>query len=547
MDQISFATNLTPNNYAEIQNESIQLPDEVDDADGDTAIPETYSQRFPAANPDGKAKTMARRRNRKPDGHVGRPPNSFMLFRADFVNKGRLPASMSNLNTQAQLGKIIAQVWHGLPEEERRVWKRRAAIEKAKHAVAHPDYQYRPTHAKKKRDSDSAEVEEIPDKPPKARKTKASSKKPTNVKADNVPGAQVLSFQDDRDEYGSTPERDSPGPRGGQRPHVPCPRVIPVPHIDGPNRRPGVARVISMPQNRHPNDPSSSYYDQAHDQAVRASMARPQYRSRLNDHIMQLVGRGLSAEEIESEAAAWERREAASGNGADAATAYSDSPSESEYDTEDDEDTADRSVSRYRLVPVSTHSSFQPRESFARGEPVAPRGDSEPRRRTTDSPQPMDQDEPWSPAPPPSPPPSAPSPIGRRESAPTVLHRLDPAPQARLSATWYDGTGHLSLPPPSMPTRRIVQPSNLPPPVFRPVFGAASTSTSPGPKPMSVSPPPMVQRLRQEVPPHVQAQRSRSMPFLPAPLKAGEAPPPAEPEVSVRLPSFSEGFSSFCV
>ena len=73
------------------------------------------------------------------------------------------------------------------------MWKRRAAIEKAKHAVAHPDYQYRPTHAKKKRDSDSAEVEEIPDKPPKARKTKASSKKPTNVKADNVVCVLILS------------------------------------------------------------------------------------------------------------------------------------------------------------------------------------------------------------------------------------------------------------------------------------------------------------------------------------------------------------------
>ncbi|KAL1742578.1 hypothetical protein HDZ31DRAFT_42956 [Schizophyllum fasciatum] len=542
MDQISFATNLTPNNYTEIQNESIQLPEEVDDADGDTAIPETYSQRFPAANPEGKAKTMARRRNRKPDGHVGRPPNSFMLFRADFVNKGRLPASMSNLNTQAQLGKIIAQVWHGLPEEERRVWKRRAAIEKAKHAVAHPDYQYRPTHAKKKRDSDSAEVEDMPDKPAKARRTKASSKKPPNVKADNVPGAQVLSFQDDE----STPERENGGPYDTNGRSVPCPKVIPVPHIDGQHRRPGVARVISMPH-RNASDPSSSHYDAAHDQAVRASVARPQYRSRLNDHIMQLVGRGLTAEEIESEAAAWERREAASGNGVDPAGGYSDSPSESEWDSDDDDEAAARSANKYRLVPVTTHGIFQPRESFARGEPVGSRSESE-RRRTPDSPQPMDQDEPWSSAPPASPQPSSvPSPIGRRDSAPSVMHRLEQAPQARLSAQWYDGRGHLFLPPPSHAPRRIVQPSNLPPPVFRPVFGAAASSPSPGPKPMSVSPPPMVQRLRRaEDALSAQAQRSRSMPFLPPPLRTADAAS-AQAETSVRLPSFSEGFSSFCV
>lgn len=521
--------------------------------EGDTAIPDTYTQRFPAANPEGKAKTMARRRNRKPDGHVGRPPNSFMLFRADFVNKGRLPASMSNLNTQAQLGKIIAQVWHGLPEEERRVWKRRAAIEKAKHALAHPEYQYRPTHAKKKRDADSAEIEEIPDKPAKVRKTKASSKKPPNVKPDNVPGAQVLHFQDDQDGYDSTPEPDSPGQWEGanQRPYVPCPRVIPVPAVEDSTRRVPMMRVISMPNgtSRQTNpSSSSSYRAAAHAQAVRDCANRPQYRSRLNDYIMQLVGRGLSAEEIEVEAAAWERRETASGNGDDGARTYSDSASESEWDSDDD-DTPERSASKYRLVPVPTRS-FQPRESFARGEPVGGRDDSESRRgtQTPDSPRPMDQDEQWSPPRSPSPPPSVPSPIGRRESAPSVLHRLA-APeqqqqrQARLSAQWYDGRGQLFLPPPPPPTgRRIAQPSNLPPPVFRPVFGAAVSG------PSSATSPPVDQRLRRvEEPLSVQMQRSRSVPSLPPPLRGHDTPPTSGPETSGRLPSFSEGFSSFCV
>lgn len=535
--------------------------------EGDTAIPDTYTQRFPAANPEGKAKTMARRRNRKPDGHVGRPPNSFMLFRADFVNKGRLPASMSNLNTQAQLGKIIgvlqppvrAPLAYVAPQPRSGMVfrKRNAAYGNGAQLSRRPSTPSRTpntstgqrtrrrrgmqTRRRSRRFQTSLQRSGKPKRPPRS------------PRMSNLTMCQEHKCCTSRTTRMDTTRRQSRIVQGSGKVWrtVPCPRVIPVPAVEDSTRRVPMMRVISMPNgtSRQTNpSSSSSYRAAAHAQAVRDCANRPQYRSRLNDYIMQLVGRGLSAEEIEVEAAAWERRETASGNGDDGARTYSDSASESEWDSDDD-DTPERSASKYRLVPVPTRS-FQPRESFARGEPVGGRDDSESRRgtQTPDSPRPMDQDEQWSPPRSPSPPPSVPSPIGRRESAPSVLHRLA-APeqqqqrQARLSAQWYDGRGQLFLPPPPPPTgRRIAQPSNLPPPVFRPVFGAAVSG------PSSATSPPVDQRLRRvEEPLSVQMQRSRSVPSLPPPLRGHDTPPTSGPETSGRLPSFSEGFSSFCV
>ncbi|KAF9052032.1 high mobility group box domain-containing protein, partial [Panaeolus papilionaceus] len=78
--------------------------------------------------------------------YIPRPPNAFMLFRADFVKQKHVPGSIET--NHGSLSKIIGTCWHNLPDSERRVWQNRAKIEKAKHKALYPDYRFRPVHNK---------------------------------------------------------------------------------------------------------------------------------------------------------------------------------------------------------------------------------------------------------------------------------------------------------------------------------------------------------------------------------------------------------------
>ncbi|KAJ6614205.1 hypothetical protein B0H10DRAFT_2221515 [Mycena sp. CBHHK59/15] len=61
-------------------------------------------------------------------GICPRPPNSFMLFRADF---------------------IIANCWRALPLPEKHIWETKAKHAKAEHNLMYPDYKFRPVHNKR--------------------------------------------------------------------------------------------------------------------------------------------------------------------------------------------------------------------------------------------------------------------------------------------------------------------------------------------------------------------------------------------------------------
>ncbi|KJA13818.1 hypothetical protein HYPSUDRAFT_485631 [Hypholoma sublateritium FD-334 SS-4] len=141
---VTFAPNVTPVTYVD-----------TDDTGGDLSLDSegggspTASLFPPSATP---APPPTRKRcppgKRRSQGYIPRPPNAFMLFRADFVRQKHVPGSIET--NHGSLSKIIGTCWRQLPLEEKRVWEVRAKHEKAAHKAQFPDYRFRPVHNKNK-------------------------------------------------------------------------------------------------------------------------------------------------------------------------------------------------------------------------------------------------------------------------------------------------------------------------------------------------------------------------------------------------------------
>ena len=163
--EVQFAQNVTPTSYATEVATGGPVPP-VNDFQTDTFLfaPDEVSE------PEQGGKKR-RRRPRDAD-HVPRPPNAFMLFRADFVNKGRVPPSIETVH--GNLSKIIGActafpqiilmliivlitgaVWRNLPPHEAQFWQIKAAKAKQEHARLHPEYKYRPNHPRSKAAQDA--------------------------------------------------------------------------------------------------------------------------------------------------------------------------------------------------------------------------------------------------------------------------------------------------------------------------------------------------------------------------------------------------------
>lgn len=79
---------------------------------------------------------------------IKRPPNSFILYRSykSQLLKLRRPPKMP----QADLSKVISEMWQNEPPEVREEFDRRAKEAKAHHSAMYPDYRYRPQRKTKK-------------------------------------------------------------------------------------------------------------------------------------------------------------------------------------------------------------------------------------------------------------------------------------------------------------------------------------------------------------------------------------------------------------
>lgn len=141
---ISFATNVTPVTF----NEPC------------TFVPDTSpseSLLFPSLE-DGTASRRPAHSKKKPENHIPRPPNAFILFRSAFI-KGQHVSTDVETN-HSTLSKIIGLTWQNLPEDERQVWHGKAKAALDEHKRKFPQYAFRPLHSKGK-GSDKRKVREV--------------------------------------------------------------------------------------------------------------------------------------------------------------------------------------------------------------------------------------------------------------------------------------------------------------------------------------------------------------------------------------------------
>lgn len=135
---VTFAPNVTPVTFVEPENDSL---------DSDPSSP-TLSLFPPASVPAPPSRKRCPPGKRRSQGYIPRPPNAFMLFRADFVRQKHVPGSIET--NHGSLSKIIGNCWRALPLEEKRVWEIKAKHAKAEHKQMYPNYRFRPVHNKSK-------------------------------------------------------------------------------------------------------------------------------------------------------------------------------------------------------------------------------------------------------------------------------------------------------------------------------------------------------------------------------------------------------------
>ncbi|KAI0628782.1 high mobility group box domain-containing protein, partial [Trametes polyzona] len=72
-----------------------------------------------------------------------RPPNAFILFRRDYVEKHKGENVVPD-KKEKTLSKRASLAWHTLSDEEKKPWYEQAKLEALKHAQANPGYVFRP-------------------------------------------------------------------------------------------------------------------------------------------------------------------------------------------------------------------------------------------------------------------------------------------------------------------------------------------------------------------------------------------------------------------
>ncbi|KAF9049087.1 hypothetical protein BJ165DRAFT_1308383, partial [Panaeolus papilionaceus] len=85
---------------------------------------------------------------KKPDNHIPRPPNAFILFRSSFIKSQHVSTEVET--NHSTLSKIIGLTWQGLSEDERKVWHTKAKEALEEHKRKFPKYAFRPVQTKSK-------------------------------------------------------------------------------------------------------------------------------------------------------------------------------------------------------------------------------------------------------------------------------------------------------------------------------------------------------------------------------------------------------------
>ncbi|KAF8990773.1 hypothetical protein BDQ17DRAFT_1371560 [Cyathus striatus] len=103
---------------------------------------------------------------KKPENHIPRPPNAFILFRSSFIKSQAVSTEVET--NHSTLSKIIGLTWQNLPDSERKVWHTKAKEALEEHRKKFPKYAFRPTQTKAKGGSgaEKRKVREVEPKDP---------------------------------------------------------------------------------------------------------------------------------------------------------------------------------------------------------------------------------------------------------------------------------------------------------------------------------------------------------------------------------------------
>ncbi|RPD60235.1 hypothetical protein L227DRAFT_502151 [Lentinus tigrinus ALCF2SS1-6] len=139
----AFAPNVTPGTFND-------PPSPSADSSGDMLL-------FPA-NADATTRRAAHAK-KKPENHIPRPPNAFILFRSSFIKNQHVSSEVET--NHSTLSKIIGLTWQNLPHEERQVWHAKAKAALEEHKRKFPQYAFRPLHTKGKGPTEKRKVREV--------------------------------------------------------------------------------------------------------------------------------------------------------------------------------------------------------------------------------------------------------------------------------------------------------------------------------------------------------------------------------------------------
>ena len=128
--EVAFTPNMTPITFTD-------LPPLV----------EQTTHLFPPAD-DGLPPRRQTHTKKKPENHIPRPPNAFILFRSSFIKSQHVSTEVET--NHSTLSKIIGLTWQNLPEEERQLWHSKAKEALDEHKRKFPKYAFRPVQTKAK-------------------------------------------------------------------------------------------------------------------------------------------------------------------------------------------------------------------------------------------------------------------------------------------------------------------------------------------------------------------------------------------------------------
>lgn len=143
---VSFTTTITPTTFND-------GPPPLVDA------PPTEVILFPPTEEGSPASRRPAHSKKKPENHIPRPPNAFILFRSSFIKSQHVSTEVET--NHSTLSKIIGLTWQNLPEQERQVWHAKAKAALEEHKRKFPQYAFRPTQSKKGGTAEKRRVREV--------------------------------------------------------------------------------------------------------------------------------------------------------------------------------------------------------------------------------------------------------------------------------------------------------------------------------------------------------------------------------------------------